>query len=336
MALGRNVLTWFEGRWHAGNLAVMGAADHGTWQGTLVFDGARAFEGVTPDLDLHCARLIRSAAVMGMDPVLEAAAIEALVRDGIRRLGSERALYLRPMMWSREASPALIDALPGSTALAVCLEDLPLREPGPLALTVSPFRRPSPDSALSEAKAACHYPNNARIIREARGRGFQNALSLDQAGQRRRDRLDQRLPGARRGGDDAGGERHLPRRDHPAPGDRVAARRRGRGGRDGTGGGGFRGGGGDLPDRQREQGDAGHPLRGARARIRAGGGTGPGALLGLCAPGPEGGVIAGPAAKAAGGSGASAARGFRRSARAAGEMSAWVLAETGRFCWRGA
>ena len=160
----------------------MGAADHGTWQGTLVFDGARAFEGVTPDLDLHCARLIRSAAVMGMDPVLEAAAIEALVRDGIRRLGSERALYLRPMMWSREASPALIDALPGSTALAVCLEDLPLREPGPLALTVSPFRRPSPDSALSEAKAACHYPNNARIIREARGRGFQNALSLDQQG----------------------------------------------------------------------------------------------------------------------------------------------------------
>ena len=34
------------------------------------------------------------------------------MREGIRRLGSERALYLRPMLWSREGSPALIDALP--------------------------------------------------------------------------------------------------------------------------------------------------------------------------------------------------------------------------------
>jgi branched-chain amino acid aminotransferase len=160
----------------------MGSADHGTWQGTLVFDGARAFEGVTPDLDLHCDRLIRSAEAMGLAPPLEAKAVEALVRDGIRRLGSERSLYLRPMMWSREASPALIDALPESTTLAVCLEDLPMREPGPLALTVSPYRRPPPDAALCEAKAACHYPNNARIVREARARGFQNALSLDQQG----------------------------------------------------------------------------------------------------------------------------------------------------------
>jgi branched-chain amino acid aminotransferase len=44
------------------------------------------------------------------------------------------------------------------------------------------FRRPPPDAALCEAKAACHYPNNARIVREARSRGFQNALSLDQEG----------------------------------------------------------------------------------------------------------------------------------------------------------
>ena len=50
------------------------------------------------------------------------------------------------------------------------------------ALTVSPFRRPSPDPLYSAAKAACHYPNNARIVREARARGFQNALSLDQEG----------------------------------------------------------------------------------------------------------------------------------------------------------
>jgi branched-chain amino acid aminotransferase len=182
MAIGETVLTWFDGRWHDGNLAVMGAADHGTWQGTLVFDGARFYDGVAPDLDRHCDRVIRSAEAMGLAPPLDARAVEALIRDGIRRLGPDRALYLRPMMWSREASPALIDAVPESTTVAVCLEDLPMREPGPFALTVSPFRRPPPDAALCEAKAACHYPNNARIVREARSRGFQNALSLDQEG----------------------------------------------------------------------------------------------------------------------------------------------------------
>ncbi len=182
MAFGTRIVTWFDGRWHDGNPAVMRAADHGTWQGTLVFDGARAFDGVTPDLDLHCARLVRSAETMGLATPVGAAEIEALIREGISRHGSDRPLYLRPMLWSTEASPALIDAVPESTVLAICIEDLPFREPAPMALTVSPFRRPSPDSALCEAKAACHYPNNARIIREARARGFHNALSLDQQG----------------------------------------------------------------------------------------------------------------------------------------------------------
>ena len=93
-----------------------------------------------------------------------------------------------------------------------------MRAPGPLALTVSPFRRPPPDAALCEAKAACHYPNNARIVREARARGFQNALSLDQAGNVAetastnvflvRDGVVM-TPVA---------ERHLPRRHHPRSG----------------------------------------------------------------------------------------------------------------------
>ena len=31
----------------------MGPRTHGAWLGSTVFDGARAFEGVAPDLDLH-------------------------------------------------------------------------------------------------------------------------------------------------------------------------------------------------------------------------------------------------------------------------------------------
>lgn len=182
MAIGSDCVTWFQGEWHRGNTPILGAADHATWLGTMVFDGARAFDGTAPDLDLHCARLIRSAKIMGLGPCVTAAELEALCLDGVKQFGGNRPLYLRPMMWSCEGTPAMIDAEPGSTAYAVCVEDLAFVAPGPFSLTLSPFRRPSADSALNEAKAACHYANNGRIVREARSRGFNNAVSLDQDG----------------------------------------------------------------------------------------------------------------------------------------------------------
>ena len=43
--------TFYEGDWHEGNLPIMGVRDHATWLCSSVFDGARTFEGVSPDLD---------------------------------------------------------------------------------------------------------------------------------------------------------------------------------------------------------------------------------------------------------------------------------------------
>ena len=51
----------FEGDWHEGNAPIMGPRTHAAWLGSTVFDGARAFEGTTPDLDRHCARVNQSA-----------------------------------------------------------------------------------------------------------------------------------------------------------------------------------------------------------------------------------------------------------------------------------
>lgn len=180
MALGKRITTWADGRWREGGEAVISAADHGAWQGTMVFDGARAFEGVIPDLDAHCARILRSAAAMGMTPPVAAAEIAAIVRDGVARYPAGAQLYLRPMMWSRDCSASYVDPLPDSTAFVVCIEDIPMGVPGaPSTLTVSPFRRPRPDMAIVEAKAGALYANNGRIVAEARRRGFHNALSLD-------------------------------------------------------------------------------------------------------------------------------------------------------------
>src|ERR1700722_8774244 len=63
--------TFFGGQWHEGNVPIMGPRTHGLWLGSTVFDGARAFEGVTPDLDRHCARVNQSAAHFWLQPIVE-------------------------------------------------------------------------------------------------------------------------------------------------------------------------------------------------------------------------------------------------------------------------
>ena len=70
--------TFFDGEWLEGNHPIVGARTHGFWLASSVFDGARAFEGVTPDLDKHCARLNRSAQSMCLKPTTS---VEAMVVD---------------------------------------------------------------------------------------------------------------------------------------------------------------------------------------------------------------------------------------------------------------
>ena len=65
-------LTFFKGQWLEGNPGIIGPMSHCMWLSSVVFDGARAFEGVTPDLDLHCERVIASAHVLGLAPMLTA------------------------------------------------------------------------------------------------------------------------------------------------------------------------------------------------------------------------------------------------------------------------
>jgi branched-subunit amino acid aminotransferase/4-amino-4-deoxychorismate lyase len=46
-------------QWSTDNPKLLGPADHAFWMASMVFDGARAFRGLTPDLDLHCQRVLQ-------------------------------------------------------------------------------------------------------------------------------------------------------------------------------------------------------------------------------------------------------------------------------------
>jgi branched-chain amino acid aminotransferase len=175
----RSAWTFFDGRWHEGNPMFMGPMTHAPWLGSCVFDGARAFEGVAPDLDRHCQRLVRSAQSFGLKQLVSAGELEDIAREGIRKFPKGTALYIRPMSW---AEGGFVDVDPETTRWSLSVYESPLPDPSGFSVTCSPYRRPSYEFAPTDAKGACHYPNSARAMREARARGFDNAVMLDGLG----------------------------------------------------------------------------------------------------------------------------------------------------------
>ncbi len=176
------IWTFYKDAWHQGDVRILGAASHATWLGSLVFDGARLFEGVCPDLDRHSARVNASAEALGLNPTLSASAIEALTREGLKKFAPGTDVYIRPMYWAEECGPGKVPPLPESTDFALCLEEMPMIQPKGFTVTTTKFRRPTLDVMPVNAKAACLYANNARMLREAVAKGFGNALVTDAIG----------------------------------------------------------------------------------------------------------------------------------------------------------
>ncbi|TVR98215.1 MAG: branched-chain amino acid aminotransferase [Rhodospirillales bacterium] len=170
--------TFVDGRWHDGSPAVLAADSHAVWLGSAVFDGARAFDGVCPDLARHAARVVASATTLGLDPCVDAATIEALAREGIARFPAGTPLYVCPMF---VAESGFLVPEAASTRFVLTLRVSPLPEPTGFSACISPFRRPARDMAPTDAKAACLYPNIARAVADARARGFDSAIVLDPA-----------------------------------------------------------------------------------------------------------------------------------------------------------
>ncbi len=216
--------TFYEGRWVEGNVQIMGVRSHGAWLGSTLFDGARRFEGVAPDLDLHLKRINESARRFGLAAMVSDEEWLALAGEGMAKFGDDKALYIRPMYWA-EAGAAGGGVLhdPETTNWCLCIYEAPMPQPGNLAITHSPFRRPSPETAPTDAKAGCLYPNNARALAEAERRGFTNCLVADLLGN------IAELGNANIFMVKDGvvlhpcSQRHIPRRNYPPPGDRAAA-----------------------------------------------------------------------------------------------------------------
>ena len=183
MATGKNIRTYFNGTWHDGDLPVMRAADHGSWLGSSVFDGARFVNGLMPDLDLHCERVNQSARALMITPTVDTNTMVEIVKDGLSAYVPGAAVYIRPMYWAIHGDASAIMPSPDATGFAICLEEIPMApDTASVTLGRTRFRRPVLEDAVVNAKAGCLYPNNARMLADVRARGFGNALVADALG----------------------------------------------------------------------------------------------------------------------------------------------------------
>lgn len=174
--------TFVNGAWVDGDAPVLMASSHATWLGSSVFDGARAFEGVTPDLDLHCARVNDSARALGLTPTHQAGELVEIALDGVARFPSGAELYIRPTYCAETAGPTIVAPLGESARFHMAIFAAPMPPATGFTITTTSFRRPTMECMPTDAKAGCLYPNNARMLREAAAKGFGNALVCDALG----------------------------------------------------------------------------------------------------------------------------------------------------------
>ena len=173
------VRAYVDGRWQDGSPRVLGPHSHAVWLSSVVFDGARAFRGVAPDLDRHCARVVASARILGLAPKLDGPGITALAWQGIRQFPEDAELYICPMFYAEDG---FIMPDPDSTRFVLTVYESTLPAGDGFSACLSSYRRPAPDMAPTGAKASCLYPNVARAVAEAGDKGFDTAVVLDPDG----------------------------------------------------------------------------------------------------------------------------------------------------------
>jgi branched-chain amino acid aminotransferase len=169
-------LYWYGDGWTTEERKILSARENSFWMANAVFDGARVYQGLVPDLKAHCARLGRSAKAMMLAPTLDDEQLEDLCREGAKMFPTDAELYIRPMYFARSG---FIVPEANSTECLIVIHQAPMPGEGGFSANFSQYRRPAPDSAPTEAKACCLYPMTQRILADAAAVGFDTSVVLD-------------------------------------------------------------------------------------------------------------------------------------------------------------
>ncbi|MDC8760047.1 branched-chain amino acid aminotransferase [Janthinobacterium fluminis] len=172
-------LTYFNHAWTEGNTPLFGAMDHSVWLGSSVFDGARSLGGRMPDLRLHLQRVIQSAERVGLTCPYTVDEMEKLVREGVAQFPPDAELYIRPLVFGTDG---LLIPVAEKSGFALTLFDAPMPPFNGFSACLSTLQRPDASMAPTDAKASSLYANTTKALREAKERGFDNAVVCDSQG----------------------------------------------------------------------------------------------------------------------------------------------------------
>ena len=175
---------WMDGSlvpWREAKLHVL---SHGLHYASGVFEGERAYAGQIFRLREHTERLIRSAALLGFSLPYSAEEIDAACRAVVAANGLDDA-YVRPIAW-RGSEQLSVSAQGTTVHLAIASWAWPNlfgedRMRG-VRLGMAEWRRPHPQTAPTESKAAGLYMIGTLSKHAAQDAGFDDALMLDWRG----------------------------------------------------------------------------------------------------------------------------------------------------------
>lgn len=182
----RDGVIWYNGEmvnWRDANFHVLSHALH---YGSCVFEGQRAYGGEIFKLNQHSERLIKSGEILGMEVPYTAEELNAAADAVVKANGLVDA-YVRPVAW-RGAEMMGVATKGTQIHVAVAAWEWPsyfaeeAKQKG-LRLEFAKWRRPAPDTAPTQSKAAGLYMIASLCKDAATENGFDDALMFDYRGQ---------------------------------------------------------------------------------------------------------------------------------------------------------
>lgn len=174
---------WFDGELVAADTPLAPLTTHAMHYGSGVFEGIRSYATVDGGsavfrLPEHMERMRKGCELLGIDFDIQQASDATLQ---VLRANKQRDAYIRPLAWCGTGSIGL-DVEPLSKHLMVATFGTVVHLSGnAVKLGVSSWRR-NPATSLPPLKLCGAYVNSILAKHEAKTRGFDEALFVDEAG----------------------------------------------------------------------------------------------------------------------------------------------------------
>ena len=180
----RDGWVWMDGEFVPQREAKVHILSHALHYASCVFEGERAYDGVIFRSRDHSERLHKSAKILGFQVPYAVDEIERAKQELLSKMGFTDA-YVRVLAW-RGSEQLGVSAKTNTIHAAIATwqwGDYFADKMAGIRLTIAPWRRPAPDTAPCNSKAAGLYMICTLSKHAAEDAGFNDALMFDWRGQ---------------------------------------------------------------------------------------------------------------------------------------------------------